>query len=1402
MTACNVHWTAEVEAALESEDVDPLVGVERNVLARLEAVVGHVRLSSEERARVMLAALITQLVHERDVVQSFEKEAHAVSLGSYAWLGQMRMYVDALGETTEEDAAVDAKQTALAVTSGSLANTTKRDRRQADMIDIVAWQSNLEPLGQMPVIAVRMVNAVQYIGSEYVGNFNRLVVTPLTERCHRALISNASFGFGSATVGPPSVGRTETIRDLATMISQHCWVFNCGPNTEVSGIVRLLRGISSVGSWLLLNDFDRSPADVLSTAAAHIATVMRAKRDGVQKFVLDGGMFFMRTSCNVLATMTPTKPGRTALPENLSSLFRTIAMIAPDGAAIARTQLLAAGFEKYASLGQKLALTLHTLDSHLSRSPAYNIGFGTLAACIASATNALRSGAVVDEEAALARAIVDVTSAAVLDCDRALYYDVLRDVFGSVATRPDSEALTPLVTAINAACSDLQLGATDSFVAKCIELNSSLNSRRGVFLVGPATTGKSSLLRTLASALYSMCHEAAPRSSYSHASPVPGVRVCVPGALSAGRIFGAAGADREWVDGAVTCALREVASVAARNSSEPAWAVLDCVADDAWLEDMTTLLSGAGTLACTMSMESIVLPPSARVVVETADISHVTPSIVSRYAIVCVQPDMLHWTAVLNRWRDSLPASIAEHASFIVDTVPWVIDAILGISDTPTDSIIMVAGSPVAMALDLLSNVRSVLLEVYAMPTLDAMAAAERAGIRELRQKARAEEDARAAQATTRSQARDLAGGAHAAGGASVLAPSRREEEKARKAEETRLRCERGRCEGIMISAVVAAVGARVFGPRRREWETRLRCAVLVVVGVPRNMSTHSICRQYFSGGATSTGRCAIVALPPLELSIFEAIFNAGTAESGAEGRWEQWNASAAPISLPSSNSELFVQTAETARFFTAAQRAILSRRSVLLVGPRGGAKTTAVRCALVPELTRLAFETLYSAVAASTTPSKLQSTIAGVLTLRRSGSFGPQRVGASLVVVLDDVHLARASADGFSPTELLRQLLGYDGWHSRKGSSEAFRNVEDTQMLLVADSSHDGKSLQVCQRVAAQCAVVGVQASGDTELATIFSCILSRAQSIEQGLYMAASANRAGSTLVPVDAAYVSSLVRATICVARTISSALPPSPAAPQLRICNNDIARVISGLACADARSACIEAALARLWAHECMRVFADRCSNVEGSGAVVLRAVARATSECLGVPLGRAFSRMRKGIMSEAAAMADVSVTPAGLLRAMTLRTIAAAAAASTTWKDFDEADEAAALDAVNSNVFAMYSREGILRNPFECGINRAADSADTILDSFCADSGSKYEVRYHSGILSCAVLVCTYILWRRAECCPLFNCAHALHPYCPHTGAAAAWSRGAALACAVWSEHSCSARRVRCWIQRL
>jgi hypothetical protein len=78
---------------------------------------------------------------------------------------------------------------------------------------------------------------------------------------------------------------------------------------------------------------------VLSVVAQHISSIQAALRAKAADVIIASRTVRLTQSCGIFVTMNPGYSGRTELPQNLQALFRPMAVMVPDYAAVAEVTL-------------------------------------------------------------------------------------------------------------------------------------------------------------------------------------------------------------------------------------------------------------------------------------------------------------------------------------------------------------------------------------------------------------------------------------------------------------------------------------------------------------------------------------------------------------------------------------------------------------------------------------------------------------------------------------------------------------------------------------------------------------------------------------------------------------------------------------------------------------------------------------------------------------------------------------------------------------------------------------------------------------------------------------------------------------------------------------------------------
>ncbi len=175
-----VNWSMSVDTALRQNgnSAEPLSDVLSSVERKLEIMAQVVLSNLPVDTRKKFEQLITELVHQRDVTSSLVKDGVS-DPSDFRWLYHLRFQYNPDAESLTEK------------------------------------------------LRISLSNASFLYGFEYLGIGDRLVQTPLTDRCYLTLTQALHFRLGGNPFGPAGTGKTETVKALGAQLGRFVVVMNC-----------------------------------------------------------------------------------------------------------------------------------------------------------------------------------------------------------------------------------------------------------------------------------------------------------------------------------------------------------------------------------------------------------------------------------------------------------------------------------------------------------------------------------------------------------------------------------------------------------------------------------------------------------------------------------------------------------------------------------------------------------------------------------------------------------------------------------------------------------------------------------------------------------------------------------------------------------------------------------------------------------------------------------------------------------------------------------------------------------------------------------------------------------------------------------------------------------------------
>ena len=601
--ASQVVWTSSIEIALSQGGTD-LPSLFEGQVRMLELLAAAVLSDLDVLSRKKCEHLITEFVHQRDVISKLIGH-HAARPDHHTWLLQMRYVYTSDGDFVDR-------------------------------------------------LRIKMANADLPYGFEYLGVPERLVRTPLTDRCFLTLTQAIAQRLGGSPYGPAGTGKTESVKALGAQLGRFTLVFCCDDTFDFQAMGRIFLGICQVGAWGCFDEFNRLEERILSAVSQQVQNIQlglkRLAENGDSHVELTGRQFQVDANTGLFITMNPGYAGRSNLPDNLKKLFRSVAMSKPDKELIAEVMLYSQGFKQAKILAKQAVPFFNSCAVRLSKQAHYDFGLRALKSVLVSSGGLKRSALTLSrnpkqaemdlEPQIVVQSIRETIAPKLIRDDIGVLMQIQSESFPGIEYV--SASLEQLRDAICAEAGERHFVVNDSWMTKIIQLYQIQAIHHGVMMVGDSGSGKSAIWKVLLRAL-------------QRVEGVEGVYHLIDSkVMSKEALYGSLDSTtREWTDGLFTSILRKIVDNLRGEDSKRHWIIFDGDVDPEWVENLNSVLDD-NKLLTLPNGERLNLPPNIRIIFEVESLKYATLATVSRCGMIWFSNDTVTHEMMLSKYLDVL----------------------------------------------------------------------------------------------------------------------------------------------------------------------------------------------------------------------------------------------------------------------------------------------------------------------------------------------------------------------------------------------------------------------------------------------------------------------------------------------------------------------------------------------------------------------------------------------------------------------------------------------------------------------------------------------------------------------------------------------------------------------------
>ncbi len=865
--------------------------------------------------------------------------------------------------------------------------------------DAFIWQGQLRYyIARDEKVVTKVVHSTLHYQYEYLGNKARIALTPLSDRCYRAMYTAASEHFGGAIAGCTGSGKSETLLDVSSAVATYFVQFSCSNNVLPTAFTRMFQGMASTGSWACFDNLDRLQPSVLGVMSQQLQEIRQVMMSSGETILeLGGHATPLKLESAIFATMRCTASSLCrAIPSSVRNHFRMFTFHTPPVPKIMEVLLCGHGYQDFRGVALKTVTFLQSIDN-LKLSDRAPIQFGTkLLKDIVESANQNYSR----DSKGIAQAIQSVVLPILDSSSKKTFRILLKEVFcWEAPDDPSSLELDKGSDALSAHGESLDL--SEGFVTQLRVLEDVIRTHSyGILLVGDTLSGKTLSLDIL--------RQYSPKSQALSENCIH-ITTINPRSLGFDELFGSMlGEHTEWDRGLFPEILRTSQQLIEDSTEDKyQWIVFDGLMNDLWLESVASILDSSHNHHY-YQINGEVMHVGDRVTLffECETLKALHPSFVSRCGISFLRKDHLTWQTAFKRWVEHHKAIVPSEGILktITELFTWLVPAALSIQRSVNDSDfeqndIALVSSVMSILGGLLSKFNGDGIDEYDM-------------------------DSNATTTTVNGETELTA--------TTPLQPFSKVNKK-NEGESSRVATPAGQhpveqeIESAFIFSLFWGLGSTLSDKARLAFDQKLK-----QIATGRNPKYPPPRQVAYFKGVPFTASCLFdfVFVP----SWLVASVSINTEDHVSKHGWKKWDIDRMLAEVPAEPahiSQVLIPTADfvLAQYFM--RLSTLAKYNILFMGDSGSGKSRLVEHYLqngAPgDSGRL--QVLHQPCSAYTTSSDLLDMIEDKFEKRRRGVYGPSlnKVG---VLFIDDVHLP--SLDTQSPVELLRNIADHGGWFDK----------------------------------------------------------------------------------------------------------------------------------------------------------------------------------------------------------------------------------------------------------------------------------------------------------------------------------------------------------------------------------